>query len=176
MFRPVRLSLVLASSTALALAACGSDDGGSGSSTAGASGADDREAISATVTGYAKAFAGGDVEKACGYLSQAGRKQVEAAADQLHKDGCAGVLEAAADELGDEASKTLGSLRVTSYDIRGDHATITTSTDGQKGGNETSTLVKEDGEWKIAPDKPAARATAQTVTAPRPTAQTVTAP
>jgi hypothetical protein len=171
------LSLLLLTSASLALAACGGDDGGGGTGTSGAtaSGGDDRDAITAVVTGYAQAFSDGDTEKACGYLSKSGLEQVEAAAKQLDEDGCAGVLAEAADQLGDDAKQTLGTLQVTDVKVDGDRATVTTAVPGYDNQeSDPATLVKEDGAWKIAAD--VADSDTETATAATVTAQTVTTP
>jgi hypothetical protein len=168
------VSVLLLSATAFALAACGGDDGGS-TGTGGSGGGDDQEAISAVVIGYAKAFADGDTEKACGYLSKSGLASVEAAAKQLHQDGCADVLAEATGSIDAEAKKSLESMRVTSVDVDGDTATVQTQVDSTGGDHTTSAnVVKEDGEWKIAADSPGDG----TVTANRATVTqgTITAP
>ena len=155
-----RLSVALLSIAALAAAGCGGDDSGGGG--------DDESQVREVVTSYTAAIADGDGDKACGYLSENARAEVDKAAQTLKADGCAGVLEKAAEGATDAEVEKVKNIEVTSVKITGDRATAQTKVEGESG--TPAILIKEDGDWKIAPDE------SKTATAETPTAATVTAP
>ncbi|UGS36495.1 nuclear transport factor 2 family protein [Capillimicrobium parvum] len=167
------LSLLVVTSTALALSACGGDDGGgggtgTGSASSSAAGGDDREAITALVTDYTNAFADGDYDKACDFLTDDARQEIEKAAEQLDADGCTEALQKATDGLDDKTKETLRGLQVTSIELDGDRAVVRTKLKDSSEQTEPATVVKEDGEWRIAPTTgvQARTATVPTATVP----------
>ena len=167
------LSLLIATSTALALSACGGDDGGgggmgTGTASSSSSGGDDREAITALVTDYTNAFADGDYGKACDLLTDDARDEIEKAAEQLDADGCTEALEKATDGLDDKTKDTLRGLEVTSIDLDGDSAVVKTKLKDSSEQTEPATVVKEDGEWRIAPTAGAQAKTATAQSTPAP--------
>jgi len=162
------LSIVLVTSTAMALSACGGDDNGSGTGTSG-SGGDDREAVTAVVTGYTDAFADGDFDKACDYLTDDARQQIEKAGEAIDADGCSDALDKVTESLDDKTRDALRKLEVTGVQIDGDRATVQSRIPGSGEQTDPATLVREDGEWHIAPTATGsggATATVGTVTAP----------
>jgi hypothetical protein len=154
------LSLALLATAAMGVAGCGGDDSGGG---------DDESQIRDTVTSYAAAIADKDGDKACGFLTESARKQVESAGEAIDADGCAEVMEKVTEEASDDDRDQLKDIEVTSVKIDGDRATVQVKAAGETG--DPSTVVKEDGEWKIAADQDAGTATAETATA-----ATVTSP
>lgn len=162
------LSLLFVTSAAVALSACGGDDGG-GSTTGGASsGGEDREQITSLVTDYTNAFADGDFDKACDYLTDEARKEIERAAEQVDANGCADALDKVTEGLDDKTKDSLRGIRVTSIEIDGDRAVVKTKVTGTGEQTDPATVVREDGEWRIAPtsQQQVATATAPTVTTP----------
>jgi ketosteroid isomerase-like protein len=159
-----KLMLAVLALSAIAVGGCGGDDSGGG----GGGGGDDESQVRDVVTSYAGAVADGDGDKACGYLSDSALAQIEKAAEGLKVDGCAGVLEKATEGASDDDIDKVKNMEVTSVKITGDRATAETEVEGED--NSPAMLVKEDGEWKIAPDE------SPTATAERPSAATVTTP
>jgi hypothetical protein len=154
------LSLALLTAAAVGVAGCGGDD----------SGGDDEAQIKDVVTSYAAAIADKDGDKACGFLTDSAREQVEKAGEALKADGCADVMEKVTEEASDDDRDQLKDIEVTSVKIDGDRAVVQVKAAGETG--DPSTLVKEDGDWKIAADQdPATAATVE-----RPEAATVTTP
>jgi ketosteroid isomerase-like protein len=159
MLHPRTLSLALLATAALGVAGCGGDDSGGG---------DDEAQVREVVSDYAAAIADSDGDKACGYLTNDARTQVEAAGKALDVDGgCAEVMEKATAQASDDERKQLENIEITSVEINGDRAVVQVTADGEKG--DPSTMVKEDGEWRIAADREPGTATAE-----RPSAATVT--
>ena len=157
------LSLALLATAALGVSACGGDDsGGSG---------DDEAQVRSVVTDYAAAVGDRDGDKACGFLTESARKQVEAAAEALDANGCAEVLEKVTENVSDDERDKLNDIEVSSVEIDGDRAVVKVKVDGEDGA--PSTLVKEDGDWRIAADDTGGTATAATAaTVERPTMTT----
>ena len=153
------LSIAALAVVALAAPGCGGDDSGAGG--------DDESQVRDTVTNYASAVADRDGDKACGYLTDAAREQVEKAAKALKADGCAGVMEKVTEGVSSGDRDKLGSLEVTSVKVDGDHATAQTKVEGED--TDPATLLKEGDEWHIDIDPAgsgAATAEAATVTSP----------
>jgi hypothetical protein len=157
-----KLMLAVLALSAVAAGGCGGDDSGGGG------GGDDEAQVRDVVTSYASAVADGDGDEACGYLSDGALKAIEKAAEAVDADGCAGVLEKATEDASAEDVEQVKSIKVTSVQITGDRATAQTAVAGED--SSPAMLVKEDGDWKIAPDE------TDTATAERPTAATVTTP
>jgi hypothetical protein len=158
------LCLLVVTSTAVALSACGGDGGDSTAGTSSSSG-DDREAVTAVVNDYTNAFADGDFDKACDLLSDDSRDQIEQAAkEELDVEGCSDALEKVTGALDDKTREALRGLSVTSVQIDGDRAVVKTKL--AESGEETdpAVVVKEDGEWRLAPaeDEPPSAATVTT--------------
>jgi hypothetical protein len=156
--------VLMATCAAVALAACGGDDGDSATATS-SSGGDDREAVTAVITGYTDAFADGDFEKACDLLTDDSREQIEEAAKELDAEGCPDALEKATGSLDDKARESLRGITVTSVQIDGDRATVRTKLGGTGEEADPALVVKEDGEWRLAPADGAQDSTG-TVTTP----------
>ena len=74
------LSIAVLSAAALVAGGCGGDSGGGGGG-----GGDDESQIRDVITSYASAVADRDGDKACGYLTDAAREQVEKAAKALNR-------------------------------------------------------------------------------------------
>lgn len=162
MLHPRTLSLALLATAALGVAGCGGDDSGGGG--------DDEAQVRDLVTNYAAAIADSDGDKACGYLTNDARAQVEAAGKALDVDGdCGAVMDKATEEASDEDRKELEDIEVTSVEVNGDRAVVQVTSGGETG--DPSTVVKEDGEWRIAANEDPGTATAE-----RPKAATVTTP
>jgi hypothetical protein len=158
------LSIALLSAAALAVGGCGGDDSGGGGG-----GGDDESQIRNVITSYAAAVADRDGDKACGYLTDTARQQIEAVADSLDADGCAGVMEKLTEQASSDDRDQLKDIKVTSVKIDGDRATVQVEAAGEKG--DPSTVVKQDGDWKIDADMGGGTATAE-----KPTAATVERP
>ncbi len=156
------LSIALLSTAALAVAGCGDDDSGGG----GGGGGDESQ-IRDVVSSYATAIADRDGDTACGYLTDAAREQLETLAKTLDVDGCPAVMEKVTEGVSGDDRDKLGNIDVTSVKVDGDHATVQIEAAGEKG--DPSTLVKQDGDWRIdvnVGDAGTATASAATVTAP----------
>jgi hypothetical protein len=153
-------SIALLAALAMGVAACGGDDSGGGG--------DDESQIRDVVSNYAVAIADKDGDTACGFLTASARKQVESAGEAIDANGCGEVMEKVTEEASDDERDQLKDLEVTSVKIDGDRATVQVKAGGETG--DPSTLVKEDGEWKIAADE------GGTATAESPSAATVTSP
>ena len=110
-----------------------------------------------------------DGDKACGYLTDTARKQIEAIADSLDADGCPGVMEKLTEQASADDRNQLKDIKVTSVKIDGDRATVQVEAAGEKG--DPSTVVKQGGDWKID-----AQMGGGTATAEKPTAATVERP
>jgi hypothetical protein len=158
------LSIAVLSAAALAAGGCGGDSGGGGGG-----GGDDESQIRDVITSYASAVADRDGDKACGYLTDTARKQIEAIADSIDAEGCAGVMEKLTEQASKDDRDQLKDLKVTSVKVEGDRATVQVEAAGEKG--DPSTVVKQDGDWKID-----AQMGGGTATAEKPTAATVTRP
>lgn len=160
-----KLCLAVLSIAALAAAGCGGDDSGGGGG--GGGGGDDESQIRDVVTSYAKAVADRDGDQACGYLTDAARKQLEAVGPAIGANGCPDIMVKVTESASDKEREQLGDLKVTSVEVDGDHATVEVEAAGRKG--DPSTLIKQDGTWKIEPTSgggTATAATAATVTTP----------
>jgi len=139
------LSLALLATAAMGVSACGGDDSGGGG--------DDESQIRAVVSDYAAAIADQDGDKACGYLTDSARKSVEAAGSSLEADGCGDIMEKVLEQTSEADRDDLKDVEVVSVEIDGDHATVQVKAGDDTG--DPSTLVKEDGDWKIAVDQDA---------------------
>ena len=147
------LSLALLATAALGVSACGGDDSGGGG--------DDESQIRAVVSDYAAAIADQDGDKACGFLTDQARESVEAAGRSLQADGCADVMEKVLEQTSEADRDDLKDIEVVSVEIDGDRATVRVKAGGDEG--DPSTLVKEDGDWKIAVDQDSGGANSATV-------------
>jgi hypothetical protein len=150
------LSLALLATAALGVVGCGGDDSGGGG--------DDESQIRDVVRNYAAAIADKDGDTACGFLTESARKQVEAAGAALDADGCGEVMEKVTAQASDADRQQLKDAEVVSVKVDGDRATVQV-----KAGDETgdpSTLIKEDGEWRIDVDQGAGTSTAESATTP----------
>jgi hypothetical protein len=159
------LSIALLAIAAMGVAGCGGDDSGGGG--------DDESQIRDVVSNYAVAIADKDGDTACGFLTESARKAVESAGEALDANGCAEVMEKATAEASDDERDQLKDIEVTSVKIDGDRATVQVKAAGETG--DPSTLVKEDGEWRIAANE-GGTATAESPTVSTPSAATVTSP
>jgi hypothetical protein len=158
------LSLAILATAALGVVGCGGDSGG-----------DDESQVKDVVTSYANAIADRDGDKACGYMTEAAQKQVEAAGKALGADGCGEVIEKVTEDASDKEKDQLKDIEVTSVKIDGDRAVVQVKAAGETG--DPSNLVKEDGDWKIDADNASSeRPTATAATIDRPEAATVTSP
>jgi hypothetical protein len=145
------LSLALLTTAAIGVAGCGGDDSGGGG--------DDDSQIRDTVTNYAAAIAEKDGDKACDFLTKSAREQVEAAGKAMDAGDCGEVLEQATEQASDEEREQLKDVEVVSVKVDGDRATVQVKAGDDTG--DPSTLVKEDGEWKIAVDQDTGTETAK---------------
>jgi hypothetical protein len=152
------LSLALLTTAAIGVAGCGGDDSGGGG--------DDESQIRDTVTNYAAAIADKDGDKACGFLTKSAREQVEAAGKAMDAGDCGEVLEQATEQASDEDRDQLKDVEVVSVKVDGDRATVQVKAGDDTG--DPSTLLEEDGEWKIAVDQDTDTETAESATVTSP--------
>jgi hypothetical protein len=152
------LSIAVLATASMGVAACGGDDSGGGG--------DDQSQIRDVVTNYAAAIADKDGDTACGFLTESARKQVEAAGEALDADGCGEVMEKVTAEASDEDRQDLKDAEVVSVKVDGDRATVQVKAGEDTG--DPSTLIKEDGEWRIDVDQGGGTSTAQSATVTSP--------
>jgi len=119
------------------------DDTTSGGSTPGVKGGGSATAeIAGVITNMYNAFAAGDPAGVCATMSKAGKRRMAAGVGSC-KAALAGLADAAA-----AGAKNQSAPNVTAKDIviRGRHATVTVSPDGDDG---TVSLVRENGRWLL---------------------------
>jgi hypothetical protein len=170
------LSVAVLSIAALAVGGCGGDDSGGGGG-GGGGGSDDEAQIRDIVSNYATAIADRDGDKACSYLTDAARQQLESLAKTLDVDDCPAVMEKVTEDVSSDDRDKLADITITSVKVNGDRAVVQVEADGVKG--DPSTLIKQGDDWKIDVNmngSGTATANSATVTAERPSVATVTTP
>jgi hypothetical protein len=115
------------------LAGCGSDE----ELRAGS----DREQVEAAATGYMEAFADGDGDEACRYLTERTQQDAATIADAR---SCPDAIEKFHELLDDQQREKLRDLRVGRIRIDGTHAKVTFA------GADTITFENVEGGWKVA--------------------------
>jgi hypothetical protein len=156
------LSAVVLSFAALAAAGCGGSGGGG----------DDESQVKDALTNYTKAVADRDGDKACGLLTKDARTQIETLAKTMGTKNCADTLESVTKGASSSDLDKLGDIEITTVTVDGDKATAKAKIAGEP--ETTANLIKEDGDWKVAPD--GSGSGGGTATAQSPTVATVTAP
>jgi hypothetical protein len=137
----MRLLATMATVSLIALAGCGGDDKDSDSGSD--RGYDPAGEVRSVLNDYFAALADGDGEKACGFLSEDGRKKIEDAG----QGECAALVETGVEQTGKDPYKD---VKLSSIEVTDDTATTHYSieVEGQTVEADQS-LVKEDGEWKL---------------------------
>jgi hypothetical protein len=145
----MRTLAALTATALVALAGCGGDDSG-GTTTAGARGSgDDAAAVSTVMRDYFAALGAGDGEKACSYLSDAGRDKIESLSGDAP---CADVVSQGVESTGKEA---YGTAKFDEPAVDGDKATVHyTVTVAGKPVEADQALVRQDGDWRLEASTP----------------------
>ena len=109
--------------------------------------ADDQRAIKVAVREYVTAFAAGDGDKACSYLTDGAKQAVVGAAGKVGASSCPAVFEQTLNLGGRKVKDVAGKIRVRKIDLNGDAARVTLRAAGL---DSVADLQKVGGKWKIA--------------------------
>jgi hypothetical protein len=109
--------------------------------------ADEQRAIKAAVREYVSAFAAGDGDKACGYLTDGAKQAVVSAAGKVGASSCPAAFEQTLNLGGTKVKAVAARIRVRKIDLNGDGARVTLRAAGL---DSVADLQKVDGKWKIA--------------------------
>lgn len=115
----------------------------------GGSSASDEEQIQDAVSGFYTAFAAGDGEKACSYMSENSKDALLKSTKALNVKSCEEGIKAAAGFLPTKLRDQIKKIEATDIKIDGDKATANAKPSVN---NAKILFVKEDGDWKLDTD------------------------